>query len=57
MLTTLRHKVVFVRRIRIGDIRLGDLPAGGIRHLTPGEIHSIFELEKKAAEPIKKGDA
>lgn len=46
MLNTLRHKVVFVRRIRIGNIRLGDLPAGGIRHLTAGEIHSIFELKK-----------
>jgi pseudouridine synthase len=56
MLTTLRHKVVFVRRIRIGDIRLGDLPAGGIRHLTPGEIHSLFEMEKLAAKPTKKGD-
>ncbi len=56
MLTTLRHKVVFVRRIRIGDIRLGDLPAGGIRHLTAGEIHSLFEIGKKAAKPTKKGD-
>jgi len=49
MLSTLRHKVVFVRRIRIGSIRLGDLPVGGIRHLTAGEIHSIFETEKMAA--------
>jgi 23S rRNA pseudouridine2605 synthase len=56
MLTTLRHKVVLVRRIRIGEIRLGDLPSGGIRHLTPGEIHSIFQMEKKAAKPAKKGD-
>ena len=51
MLSTLRHKVVFVRRIRIGNIRLGDIPVGGIRHLTAGEIHSIFEMEKKSSQP------
>jgi len=57
MFSTLRHKVVFVRRIRIGDIRLGDLPAGGIRHLTSGEVHSIFEAEKMAANPApRKGE-
>lgn len=57
MLNTLRHKVVFVRRIRIGAIRLGDLPAGGIRHLTAGEIHSIFEADKKDRQPDpRKGE-
>ena len=58
MLGTLRHKVVFVRRTRIGGIRLGDLPVGGIRHLTAGEIHSIFETEKMTSNPIsgKGGD-
>ncbi len=52
MLSTLRHKVVLVRRTRIGGIRLGDLPAGGVRHLTPGEIHAIFDLEKMATPPV-----
>ncbi len=51
MLNTLLHKVVFVRRTRIGDIRLGDLPIGGVRHLTAGEIHSIFESEKSTTNP------
>lgn len=46
MLTTLRHKVVFVRRTRIGSIRLGELPAGKFRHLTSGEIGEV----KAAAE-------
>ena len=56
MLTTLRHKVVMVRRIRIGNIRLGDLPAGGMRHLTPGEVHTIYEMGKAAApEQDKEG--
>lgn len=57
MLNTLRHKVVFVRRTRIGEIRLGDLPIGGVRHLTAGEIRSIFESKKTAANPpVPKGD-
>ena len=51
MLTTLLHKVVFVRRTRIGNIRLGDLPIGGVRHLTAGEIRSIFESEKTTTKP------
>jgi len=41
MLNTLRHKVGFVRRTRIGDIRLGDLPVGRFRHLTTGEIQDV----------------
>ena len=49
MPTTLRHKVVFVRRTRIGDIRLGDLPAGRFRHLTTGEIKAV-----RAAGEAKK---
>jgi 23S rRNA pseudouridine2605 synthase len=48
MLSTLRHKVVMVRRIRIGNIRLGDLSTGGMRHLTPGEVHTIYEMGKAA---------
>ena len=49
MLGTLFHKVVMVRRIRIGSIRLGDLPVGGVRHLTPGEVHTIYEMGKAEA--------
>jgi 23S rRNA pseudouridine2605 synthase len=57
MLGTLRHKVVFVRRTRIGAIRLADLPAGGVRQLTSGEVRSIFETEKMMLSPhAKKGD-
>jgi pseudouridine synthase len=51
MLGTLRHKVGLVRRIRIGSIRLGDLPPGGVRHLTPGEVHTLYEMGKTPAEP------
>jgi pseudouridine synthase len=51
MLTTLRHKVVFVRRTRIGTIRLGELPVGRFRHLTSGEIAAV----RSAAEGGLRG--
>ena len=51
MLTTLRHKVVFVRRTRIGDIWLGELAAGKFRHLTIGEIGAVKAAAEGAAPP------
>ena len=50
MFTTLRHKITYLRRVRIADIRLEYLPAGKWRDLTPREIESIStvaELSKK----------
>ena len=44
MLSSLRHKVTLVRRVRIGDIRLGDLSVGGYRELSSPEITSIREI-------------
>lgn len=54
MLTTLRHKVVFVRRTRIGDIRLGDLPAGNFRHLTTGEISAVRAAGDAARKKVRR---
>lgn len=41
MFSTLRHKVVLLRRVRIGEIRLGDLPVGSVRPLTPKELQFL----------------
>lgn len=41
MLTTLRHKVLMVRRVRLGSVRLGDLAPGGLRPLTEAEVASF----------------
>lgn len=41
MFSTLRHKVTLLRRIRVGEIRLGDLPVGGVRPLTPKELQYL----------------
>lgn len=43
MFTTLRHKVTLLRRIRIGEVRLGDLVAGSLRPLTQREIAAMGE--------------
>lgn len=41
MLSTLRHKVLMVRRVRLGGVRLGDLAPGGLRPLTAAEVASF----------------
>lgn len=55
MLSSLRHQITLVRRVRIGDIRLGDLSVGGYRELSNPEISSIREisttLERRANRP------
>lgn len=38
MCASVGHKVVFLRRIAEGSLRLGDLPVGAWRHLTPDEV-------------------
>ncbi len=45
MFSTLRHKITLLRRIRIGEIRLGDLPAGGVRPLTEKELEYFKGLK------------
>ncbi len=44
MLATLRHKVMLVRRIRIGEIRLVDLAVGSYRELSAPEIASVKQI-------------
>jgi len=50
MFGTLRHKILLLRRIRIGDIRLSDLAVGGLRPLTGREVHSIRELLRAGSQ-------
>lgn len=40
-------KVIRLQRIAIGDLRLGDLPLGKWRELTPDEIHYLTTGNKK----------
>jgi 23S rRNA pseudouridine2605 synthase len=41
LLARVGHKVQKLRRIAVGPVRLGELPAGAVRSLTPKEIHSL----------------
>ncbi|MBU8870055.1 MAG: hypothetical protein KOO60_04160 [Gemmatimonadales bacterium] len=41
MFSTLRHKITLLRRVRFGEIRLGDLAVGNVRSLTQKEIQFI----------------
>ena len=54
MFSTLRHEVTLLRRTRIGDIRLGPLPSGGVRQLNDGEIRSISNKIPAENHPPKK---
>jgi len=48
MMTSLRHQVRVIRRIRIGDIRLASLSLGGYRELSSPEIASIRAIHSAA---------
>jgi 23S rRNA pseudouridine2605 synthase len=41
MFSTLRHKITMLRRVRIGDIRLGNMPSGGVRLLGQQEVENM----------------
>lgn len=43
----LRHTVVYLRRVRIGPIKLGTLPSGRLRPLTPHEISTIRSVRAR----------
>ncbi len=49
VLARVGHKVLRLMRIAVGPIRLGKLPPGGYRKLTPAEIESL----RKAASPAR----
>jgi 23S rRNA pseudouridine2605 synthase len=38
------HSVIKLKRVKIGDLHIGDLPLGTYRHLTPEEVKAIQDL-------------
>lgn len=54
------HKVVLLRRIAIGTLRLGLLPVGASRELSSSEVKSLYAISKPKAtksatkKPVKK---
>jgi 23S rRNA pseudouridine2605 synthase len=49
MFERLRHPVVSLKRVRIGNLTLGDLPEGGSRPLTAKEIAGLLRENKPSA--------
>lgn len=48
------HKVLLLRRIAIGPLRLGQLPVGASRLLTPNEIKALKAYSSQSRQPQKK---
>ena len=44
MFKTVGHSVIRLKRVRIGNLRLGNLPSGQHRFLTPEEISELMSL-------------
>ena len=44
MFKAVGHPVIHLQRTRIGNLRLGNLPQGQYRFLTPGEVTALMEL-------------
>lgn len=51
MLARLGHKVMTLRRIAIGPIRLGTLPLGRTRRLTRQEVESLRQVAQRGKSP------
>jgi len=48
----LGHPVVRLRRVQFGPLRLGTLPPGQIRALTPAELDALLSLRDEGPSPI-----
>ncbi len=50
MLAKVGHKVLRLRRVAIGPLKLGELPAGAFRELTPAELKALRHHSNSAAD-------
>lgn len=48
LLAKIGHKVLRLRRVAIGPLKLGEVPAGAFRELTPTEVKSLRDSSGKA---------
>jgi 23S rRNA pseudouridine2605 synthase len=53
VLARVGHKVLRLKRIAVGPIKLADLPSGAWRRLMPGEIESLLQLAKEKRKAAK----
>ena len=53
MLQAVGHPVSALRRVRVGPLDLGGLPAGAFRELLPGEVHLLKKAARAPKPPVK----
>ena len=53
MLQAVGHPVSALRRVRVGGLDLGGLPAGAFRELLPGEVHLLKKAARASKPPVK----
>ena len=54
MAASIGHKVLELRRIALGPLRLGEVPAGAYRELTSREIKTVKDLAKGKSRAARK---
>ncbi len=61
MSEAVEHRVVDLTRVRMGPLKLGDLPSGKHRSLSKAEVHALVESARQRAEnvapPVKGQEA
>ncbi len=50
------HKVQKLKRIAVGPVRLGDLPVGAVRPLSPKEINSLERAVARGRRPVRNDE-
>jgi pseudouridine synthase len=54
LLARVGHKVLALKRVAVGHIKLGDLPVGGWRRLMPDEVESLLKVAKQKRRRAKQ---
>jgi 23S rRNA pseudouridine2605 synthase len=54
ILARVGHKVLTLKRVAVGPIKLGDLPLGAWRKLLPAEVESLLAIAKEKRRERKK---
>jgi 23S rRNA pseudouridine2605 synthase len=52
LLARVGHKVQRLKRVAVGPVRLGDLPVGAVRPLSPQEIHSLERAVSRGRKTV-----
>ncbi|HEY2415119.1 MAG TPA: pseudouridine synthase [Pirellulaceae bacterium] len=54
ILARVGHKVLALKRIAVGNVKLADLPVGGWRRLMPTEVEGLLQLAKQKRRAVGK---